>query len=291
VKRLAAARALQRELVTPEGIALPFELAGAGERLVAFLLDLMLIFVLLLAISFASVVLPRAWRLSTLILASFGLTQFYFAWCELRGQGATPGKRRCELRVIDRRGGRLSAVAIFSRNVTRLVEVQLPLVLLLNPGAIRGTLPTWMTLVLGGWVIALGAFPLLNRDRLRIGDLVAGTLVVHVPRAILLPDLSQLIQRRARPGTVDPGEWSFTPEQLSIYGIYELQVLEELLRSDRPDRREALETVAAKVQAKIGWESASDVDAARFLAAFYAAQRARLEQELLFGKRKARKSA
>jgi uncharacterized RDD family membrane protein YckC len=221
------------------------------------------------------------------VLAWFGLTQFYFTICELRGQGSTPGKRRCDLRVIDRHGGRLSATAIFTRNVTRSVEVQLPLVVLLNPAGVSEGMPPWLTIALSGWVIVLGLFPLLNRDRLRLGDLVAGTLVVHVPKAMLLPDLAQIVerQRRAEPS----GDYVFTPEQLAIYGVYELHVLEDLLRSRRPDLKRALELVAGKVVAKIGWEPGPGFEAARFLAAFYAAQRARLEQQLLLGRRKASK--
>jgi len=167
--------------------------------------------------------------------------------------------------------------------------VQLPLILLLNPAGVSRDLPGWMSWVLLGWVFVLGAFPLCNRDGLRIGDLVAGTLVVHVPKAVLLPDLSQVVERQLRRAPLAASELVFTPQQLAIYGIYELQLLEQVLRSARPDRERALAVIAEKVCAKIGWTRAPDFDAARFLAAFYAAQRARLEQELLLGKRRARK--
>ena len=286
----ARAVTMERELVTPEGVALPFELAGAGERLVAFALDSLLILLLLVLALVLCLALPEDWRFAFLVLAWFGLTQFYFTITELHGQGASPGKRRCELRVIDRHGGRLTATAIFTRNVTRMVEVQLPLVLLLDPVGTEDQ-PPWMKLVLFGWILVLGVFPLLNRDRLRLGDLVGGTLVVHSPKAVLLPDLSVVAQRQLlREDRPAAAEYVFTPEQLEIYGVYELQVLEEVLRSNRPDLEHACRIIADRVIAKIGYVRPPAFQPARFLAAFYAAQRARLEQGLLLGKRKARKS-
>jgi hypothetical protein len=49
-----------------------------------------------------------------------------------------------------------------------------------------------------------------------------------------------------------------------------------------------LDAVARKVQDKLGWTPPAGrrPDSAAFLRAFYAAQRARLEQRLLFGERR-----
>lgn len=290
---------MRREFVTPEGAALPLELAGASDRLVAFVLDALIIAALLIAIVLVAAVTPLGASGALVILAIFLLTHFYFTIFELRWQGRTPGKRFADLRVIDRAGGRLTPSAIFVRNVTREVEVVLPLVVLLNPGALLSDSPPIVGLFAFLWIVVLGLFPLFNRDRLRVGDLIAGTVVVHVPKQVLLPDLSEWRPRPARAaapagadaaGPEPAAAYTFTVEQLSIYGIYELQVLEEVLRRDRPDRGAALRLVAEKVARKIGWEGGA-IDPAAFLAAFYSAQRARLEQRLLFGQRKERKSS
>jgi uncharacterized RDD family membrane protein YckC len=290
---------LRRDFVTPEGAALPLELAGASDRLVAFVLDALIIAALLIAVILVAVATPIGASGALVVLAIFLLTHFYFTIFELRWQGRTPGKRFADLRVIDRAGGRLTPSAIFVRNVTREVEVVFPLVVLLNPAALLSDAPPIVALAAFLWIVVLGLFPLFNRDRLRVGDLIAGTVVVHVPKQVLLPDLSEWKPRPAPaaagpdapPAAAEPAAaYAFSAEQLSIYGIYELQVLEEVLRRERPDRAAALRLVAEKVARKIGWEGGA-IDPAAFLAAFYSAQRARLEQRLLFGQRKERKSS
>jgi len=303
---------LRREFVTPEGLSLPLDLAGASDRLVAFVLDGLIIAATLLAL------LLLGWMLGVggaplVILAVFVLTHFYFTIFELRWQGRTPGKRAADLRVIDRHGGRLTVAAIFVRNVTREVEVVLPIVVMLSPGSLIQDAPPLVGLAAFTWLLVLGFFPLFNRDRLRIGDLIAGTIVVHAPRSVLLPDLSErpILAPRgaAAPAAANAANaagggasvaagaaaaraaaYPFTAEQLDVYGIYELQVLEEVLRRDRPDRAAVLTLVASKVAKKIRWEGAV-ADPAAFLSAFYAAQRARLEQRLLMGQRKEHKSS
>ena len=302
---------LRREFVTPEGLSLPLDLAGASDRLVAFVLDALIIAAVLLALLLLGSVLGVG-GLPLVILSVFAVTHFYFTIFELRWQGRTPGKRAADLRVIDRNGGRLTVAAIFVRNVTREVEVVLPVVVMLSPGSLIQDAPPLVGLAAFTWLLVLGFFPLFNRDRLRIGDLIAGTIVVHAPRSVLLPDLSERpppaprgaaapAAANAAGGGTPPSTgaaaaaaraaaYPFTAEQLDVYGIYELQVLEEVLRRERPDRAAVLTLVASKVAKKIRWEGGV-ADPAAFLSAFYAAQRARLEQRLLMGQRKERKSS
>ena len=302
---------LRREFVTPEGLSLPLDLAGASDRLVAFVLDALIIAAVLLALLLLGSVLGVG-GLPLVIISVFAVTHFYFTIFELRWQGRTPGKRAADLRVIDRNGGRLTVAAIFVRNVTREVEVVLPVVVMLSPGSLIQDAPPLVGLAAFTWLLVLGFFPLFNRDRLRIGDLIAGTIVVHAPRSVLLPDLSERpppaprgaaapAAANAAGGGTPPSAgaaaaaaraaaYPFTAEQLDVYGIYELQVLEEVLRRERPDRAAVLTLVASKVAKKIRWEGGV-ADPAAFLSAFYAAQRARLEQRLLMGQRKERKSS
>ncbi len=88
----------------------------------------------------------------------------------------------------------------------------------------------------------------------------------------------------------DP-EFPFSRAQLEIYGIYELQTLEEVLRQKGPQSGETRREVARRIQNKIAWEGAEDADPERFLKAFYAALRAHLETRMLFGERRKDKHA
>jgi hypothetical protein len=129
--------------------------------------------------------------------------------------------------------------------------------------------------------------PLFNQDRLRCGDMIAGTLVVRAPVPVLLPDLADARPRQQQ-------EIAFTREQLDIYGIHELQVLEDLLHRAAEGTLDSriLEDVGEKIKRKVDWpQERWNVPTRAFLEAFYAAQRGRLEQRLLFGERRERKSS
>jgi uncharacterized RDD family membrane protein YckC len=280
-----------REVVTPEGVPVRFAVARAGDRLGAFLIDGSLIVgaCLLLVIATIPLMALRGVTAAVALLAFFLLRNFYFTWFECLWQGTTPGKRLLGLRVIDAHGGMLTPEAVFARNLMREVELFLPAVALLAPEALLPGVPRWLRLPALAWLLVFAALPFFNRDRLRVGDLVGGTMVVRAPRTVLRRDLSLADgPRRAAPATGGP---TFTVEQLDLYGIKELHLLESLLRDTR--RLEALLAVAERIQRKIGWTPPPGPlpDAETFLRAFYTAQRARLEHRLLLGERRETKRA
>ena len=283
-----------RQIVTPEGVALPFEVASVGDRAAALFLDLVLIHFLVAFLFLLGLILGAAGfgahALSLALLASFLLRNFYFAYFEIRWGGATPGKRKYGLRVVSHGGGPLAAEAVLARNLTREFEVFLPLTVLAAPQALLPGLPGWAALLGTVWLLVGGLLPLFNADRLRLGDLLGGTIVVVVPRMQLLADLAgEQGMRTAAPER--EREFVFATEQLDLYGIEELQVLEQLLRrgSDRGEA-EVLEAVARKIKEKIAWTRAGDArDTWEFLNAFYRQQRARLEHKVLFGVRQEKK--
>jgi uncharacterized RDD family membrane protein YckC len=282
-----------REFVTPEGVDLRLRIGGAGERAAAFLLDATFIVITLVVLTLLASAAAGALEglgaagvknhLSSLmlivwLLGFFLLRNGYFVLFEFTPRAATPGKRILGLRVAARDGGRLTAEAVFARNAMREIEVFLPLSFLLAAGV--GAVDP-----IGGWLVLLGLlwtggfalFPLFNRDRLRIGDFVAGTWVVKSPREKLSIDL--LDAQAAAAG----GRFAFTAEQAGAYGIKELHVLEDVLR--RKDAK-TMAAVADRIRHKIGWrKEGAEADEA-FLAAYYGALRGRLETRLLFGHRR-----
>jgi uncharacterized RDD family membrane protein YckC len=293
----------QRAIVTPEGVPLVVELADRGSRAAAFILDLIFIILIMvvgvLVLVFTAEVL-RVWGFVIGILGFFLLRIFYFPITELAWRGATPGKRILGLKVIDRHGGPLKPEAIVVRNLMREVEVFMPLTALIVP-SLTG-FETLAQVLMLCWVGLFTLMPLFNRDGLRVGDLVAGTLVIAAPKATLLPDLTQRAPRQI-PGVTnvpltqgrapDASPYQFTPAQLGHYGIYELQTLEAVLRRAEAGSLAGRHEIARRIRAKIGWPDPSQVaaetqffDATAFLESFYAAQRAQLERRMLFGHRR-----
>jgi uncharacterized RDD family membrane protein YckC len=291
--------AARRNIETPEGVLLPVDLASRGERAAAFLIDLFAIiasfvalFLFLMFIGIGGETMG-AWFVIALMLIFFFLRSFYFTFFELVWRGTTPGKRVFGLRVIDRAGGTLRADAIFARNLMREVEVFMPAMILMIGPAMAGESGwgIWLYLMILGWMGVLTLLPLFNKDRLRAGDLIAGTWVILAPKAVLLPDVAAA--PAPTPGVAPDaavGGIRFTRQQLAVYGVEELQTLEHILRQDGPHAAQVREEVARRIQKKINWESpATAVDPRAFLQAFYAAQRRHLEARLLFGKRRKNK--
>ena len=262
----------RRRLVTPEGVDLGVVLGDGGARFGAFFLDALILVGALLGLTILAGfgLASGGGELVGIIwlLGFFVLRNLYFIAMELRPRAATLGKRMLGLRVVARSGGRLTADAVVARNLMREIEVFLPLTLLFTADDI-------FTRIAGvGWATLFLFFPFFNRDRLRVGDLLAGTWVIRSTREKIGTDLTR---------TTDDAI-VFSPAQLEAYGVYELETLEDVLRNED---RAARTTVANAIAIKIGWDRATDIDA--FLRAYYAQLRANLESRLLLGKRRADK--
>jgi uncharacterized RDD family membrane protein YckC len=232
-----------------------------------------------------------------LYLVAFISRVTYFVQFELIWNGATPGKRIVGLRVIDRRGGPLQPSAVVARNLTREFEVFMPLSVLLSIGSLdAGSLGQWLS---GLWVLVIGFLPFMNRDSMRGGDLIAGTIVIRMAQRTLARDVAN-----------SEFHFTFTDQHLSAYGNFELQVLEELLRRhghgksaySKPgtnateaqraslEGKQMLHEVCEKICKKIGWqEPVPPEQELQFLKDFYTAERAFLERGQLFGMVKADK--
>lgn len=279
----------RRSLVTPEGVDLGLGLASTGQRISAFLIDLLIMGFTLIVLTLAIVLGALALGadnggsivqelLGVLWLLGFFLVRnFYFILFEAGTRAATWGKRMTRLRVAARSGERLTIESVIARNLMREVEVFLPLSYLIYMLSQEGGADPVLGWLGALWVLLFLLFPLFNQDRLRVGDLLAGTWVVMIPKQHLSYDLSA---REAPAG----GGGQFTREQLDAYGVYELQTLEQVLRDGNP---EAMRLVADTIRAKIGYWGPGDPY--EFLTAYYGAARTHMERGLLFGKRRADK--
>ena len=265
---------------TPEGIDLELRIASAGLRFGALLVDLLLIVLTLFLFSLFMLWVGLASRSDVTVvvwmLGAFVLRTFWFIGFELGSRAATPGKRLMGIRVVARDGGRLTADAVVARNLIRELELFQPL-MMLGAGASEDMVSGWIMLAGVLWSLTLSLFLLFNRDRMRMGDLIAGTWVVMAQRVKLDADIASDAAGEAM---------TFTDTELAVYGIFELQELERVLRGRDP---RAMREVADAIRAKIGRPIAEEDDV--FLLSYYRQLKARLERKLLFGKRREDKYA
>jgi uncharacterized RDD family membrane protein YckC len=148
---------------TPEQVHLEFTLAGIGSRFMATLLDTLiqvLVYLVLVISMFFFVANPFTTHAPMWVLAIFWLVFFcvywgYYAIFEIVWKGQTPGKRWAGIRVIKESGRAISPFEAIARNLMRVVD--------------------WLPSLYGVGVVTM----LLNSQNRRLGDFVAGTLVVH----------------------------------------------------------------------------------------------------------------
>lgn len=275
-------RTLRRSFVTPEGVDLRLELGGAGMRAAAFMLDAMMMLAVLIVATIAIGLLLVASKSEALgilwLIGFFVLRNGWFVLFEIGGRGATPGKRMMGLRVVARDGAPLTGGAVIARNAMREIEIFLPSSFL-GYQAGQNAADAFLVIFALSWTCIFLFFPLMNRDRLRIGDLVGGTWVVRTSRTALAGDIGGA-EAEARPRYV------FSEAALDLYGVYELQTLEDVLRAQRPD---AIATVAGAVRRKSG--IADDGNDAAFLTDYYRALCMRLERGMMLGHRRDDKHA
>ena len=177
-------------VATPEGVTLQFRLAGVGSRVVAGLLDGLVLMVASLGLGLIS------WALSLAVGDSwanvfFGLTFFvllfgYDIAFETLGSGRTLGKRWAGLRVVRVGGGPVGFMSSAVRNLLRLVDF-LPF----------------------AYLIAIVCVTASSKNQ-RLGDMAAGTLVVRERTAV---EGAAPASRRD-----EPAPWSTTTEAPSVEG-------------------------------------------------------------------------
>ncbi|MEM6972967.1 MAG: RDD family protein [Pseudomonadota bacterium] len=275
------------EVIPPEGVPLSLTIASMGARFGAQLFDLLLTGLASVALVIAIALLVDAsWNLigGLLALLFFFVRAPYYVATELIYGGRTPGKRLMRLRVISADGRSLATYAVVLRNLMKEAEVFVPGTLLLIVSAQD---PVSAILMLS-WIVIVLAIPLCNKRRQRLGDIIARTIVVEEPQALLMPELAE--RQKAR--------FSFQPHHLDHYGAYELQTLERVLRaatewrgkSAQIRRDNTLAVIVGKIRARTDYvEPVAEADHLAFLEDFYAAQRQHLEARQLMGERRADK--
>ena len=203
----------RRAIDTPEGIAIEIATAGPVVRFYAWLIDLFIRGLIYLALAMGLSFLGKlGWGIGLILL--FLIEWFYPVLFEVLYAGATPGKKAMGLCVVHDDATPVGWHASVVRNLLRSIDFL--------PG----------TYAFG--IISM----LLNRDFKRLGDLVAGTLVVHIqtPSHNIDP-LTQKPQPPAQPLTTEEQQailnWAQRQGSLTIERSEELARLTSPLVNDK----------------------------------------------------------
>ncbi|HSZ20548.1 MAG TPA: RDD family protein [Candidatus Acidoferrum sp.] len=188
---------------TPEQTSIEFPLAGIGSRFLAVLIDTLIQGAVLILLGlifmglglgfrsagFAGSQTAGVWIVAILIFLYFLLMYGYFILFESIWNGQTPGKRSTHLRVIKDSGQPITAIDAVGRNLLRIVD-QLPFAYGI------GVLCSW-----------------ISPQSKRLGDYVAGTVVVHEkPFEIVAPLWNAPVQA----ATHQYGANRLTPEEIAL---------------------------------------------------------------------------
>ncbi len=150
-------------------------LAGIGSRFIAIVIDYLIWGAAFLILGLmAAIIVPALhvfggvsanWAVGILVLIVFLMQWGYFTLFEAFGNGRTPGKHVARIRVIHQSGRGVNFVEALARNLVRIIDY----------------LP-------GFYAVGIVAM-FLSRRHQRLGDMVAGTLVVR-DREIEAPNWS-----------------------------------------------------------------------------------------------------
>jgi len=195
------------QIETPEQTVLSYTLAGVGSRAAAALVDMLIIFVVelglfLLIMQIGSVAssaiagaqrTSSAWAYAVGSLVGFAIMWGYYVFFEAIWDGQTPGKRWLDIRVVQDGGYSVSFGASAVRNLVRAVDLQ------------------------PGLLYAVGLVSVtVSKSGKRLGDIAAGTIVVHEQRALI----TAAIRKAADAGTAPAITSRLTEEEFSLLGRF-----------------------------------------------------------------------
>jgi uncharacterized RDD family membrane protein YckC len=214
---------------TPELITLELPLAGIGSRFLALAIDSLLQVVVLLLVLLTCGILMvdlgglfKAIGPAIIILSVYCLYWGYFAFFEIVWNGQTPGKRLIRIRVIKESGRPITPLEAIARNIMRGIDIFPPFF----------------------YIVGLFCMMLNSRNK-RLGDFVAGTVLVHDKKVETVSAIWKQVENSSFDNVVTS---KITPEELLLIETY----LNRRSALDLPVRKKNARQIVLMIREKIG---------------------------------------
>lgn len=228
----------RQTIQTPEGLNLDLTLAGLGSRILASLVDAIVLGLVIVGIGLGTNALVELGidelLLSGLATIVLGVTVLgFFIGFEAFNEGRTPGKRMLGIRVVTVDGDSIGFLAAFLRTLLRLIDF----------------LPAMY--VIGSITI------LITASNQRLGDIAAGTIVIRER----IPNVD--------PAAFDPPDSSLPKWDVTRVSDEDVELIRRFAvrrRSIPTDRADQLAGhIAAKIRPKVTGEHTGETTDIAFL--------------------------
>ncbi|WP_409274941.1 RDD family protein [Neobacillus sp. SCS-31] len=250
------------DIKTPEYVSLQFQTAGLGSRAAAFLIDQALLMafniavVLIVLLSLGAgfevwlIRYTESYVLGFLIIGLFVVNWGYFFVYEFFSGGRTLGKKLLGIRVMQENGHSITLLSSLIRNLIRIIDM----------------LPAFYFI---GIVMIF-----FHKQHKRLGDLVAGTIVIHERKVKKgkksSPLETEMKNRGVSKETLALDDWtikSFSAKDWKLINTYAAR----FLQLPKNEKTELTKQVAAILLTKAGveWHTQTEAELENNLLAIY----------------------
>jgi len=204
------------QIETAQNIGIIQNVAGIGDRILAFIIDVMIIvaYVILVSLGMAGLGMEGGEQWVYYLIIGLPVFLYYLVW-ETFNKGQTPGKAALHIRVVRLDGSRPGFSQYIIRWLLRLVDISI------SSGGVA--------------VVTI----LLNGKGQRLGDMAAGTTVITEKKKV---QLSQTLQ-------VDiPADYIPTYPQVTILKDKDVQQIKKLYKQAKINRNsDILNSLSQKI--------------------------------------------
>ncbi|MFY0602210.1 MAG: RDD family protein [Cyclobacteriaceae bacterium] len=157
------------KFITNQNIELQLELASLGDRIVAYLIDALILGAYFIVAIILGLSLSPNEDQQWVLIIFYLPAMFYSLFFEVWGNGQSPGKKARNIKVVKLNGGSPEFVNYLLRWILRPIDILLY-------GAIA--------------IVSI----IITKNGQRVGDLAAGTTVVKIQSKVALSDVKTIVQ-------------------------------------------------------------------------------------------------